>query len=407
MSETLRIAILGSGPIGLEAALAAADAGLPFTLYEAGPRAASSMRRWGHVRLFTPWAMNVSPRMARHLEKAGHEVPAGDGCPTGAELADRVLEPLARSLGDSLRRGTRVVAVGREGLLKHEAIGAPERAQKPFRLLLRAEDGSESLARADRVLDCTGTYEHPNTLGASGVPALGEEALDKRALGDAIHRHIPDVAAEPELWGGKTTLLVGAGHSAQTAVCELAELAGSVPGTRILWAFRGGAGLVPIAEDPLPGRAELTAAAGELARGASPAVEAIAGVGVRAIAREGEGFRVELEGPEGVREVEVDNVLSLTGYVGDHGLYRQLQVHECYATSGPMKLAAALLGSGSGDCLAQTSHGADALRNPEPGFFILGSKSYGRNNTFLMRTGWEQVEEIFSLIEAERQPTAV
>ena len=100
-------------------------------------------------------------------------------------------------------------------------------------------------------------------------------------------------------------------------------------------------------------------------------------------------------------EVEVDRILALTGSVGDHMLYRQLQVHECYATSGPMKLAAALLGEagGSADCLTQTSHGAETLVNPEPGFFLLGSKSYGRNSTFLMRVGWQQVEEVFGLME--------
>ena len=69
--------------------------------------------------------------------------------------------------------------------------------------------------------------------------------------------------------------------------------------------------------------------------------------------------------------------------------------HECYATSGPMKLAAALLGSDAADCLAQESHGVDTLKNPEPNFFLLGDKSYGRNNTFLLRVGWQQVEEVF------------
>lgn len=81
-------------------------------------------------------------------------------------------------------------------------------------------------------------------------------------------------------------------------------------------------------------------------------------------------------------------------------MYRQLQVHECYATSGPMRLAAALLASSSEDCLTQESHGPDTLRNPEPDFFILGSKSYGRNTTFLMRVGWEQVADVFALLDA-------
>ena len=59
---------------------------------------------------------------------------------------------------------------------------------------------------------------------------------------------------------------------------------------------------------------------------------------------------------------------------------------------------ATLMSTASADCLAQESHGVDALKNPEPDFYILGSKSYGRNTTFLMRVGWEQVNEVFSLL---------
>ncbi|MCI0343887.1 MAG: flavoprotein, partial [Chloroflexi bacterium] len=126
---------------------------------------------------------------------------------------------------------------------------------------------------------------------------------------------------------------------------------------------------------------------------------AIQGVVVEALAGAGERLEVSLRDADGGRRVEtVDRVLALTGYIGDAGLYRQLQVHECYATAAPMKLSAALLGAGAGDCLAQTSHGAATLVNPEPRFFILGSKAYGRNNTFLMRVGWQQVEEVFSLL---------
>ncbi len=72
--------------------------------------------------------------------------------------------------------------------------------------------------------------------------------------------------------------------------------------------------------------------------------------------------------------------------------------HECYATSGPMKLAATLLGETGADCLAQTSHGPDVLRDPEPGFFILGAKSYGRNSQFLLRIGWQQVDDVFGAL---------
>jgi hypothetical protein len=32
---------------------------------------------------------------------------------------------------------------------------------------------------------------------------------------------------------------------------------------------------------------------------------------------------------------------------------------------------------------------------------VLGIKSYGRNSTFLLRVGWEQVQEVFTALDAE------
>jgi cation diffusion facilitator CzcD-associated flavoprotein CzcO len=394
-----KIAILGAGPVGLEAALAAAEGGFPFTVYEAAPAVAGNVRAWGHVRLFTPWDLNVSSRMRRHLEAAGGEVPAGEECPTGRELVERLLEPVAAlpEIAPHLRLGARVVSVGREGLLKHEEIATAERGRHAFRLLLAGDSGREWTERADLVIDATGTYANPNSLGDAGIPAPGE-----RALGAEIRRHIPDFERGAADWAGKTVLLAGAGHSAQTAARELALLAFKAPGTRVVWVLRHpqpGWGSHP--GDPLAGRVALAAQAAALASGFSPAVEVRRGAVVEEIARPNGRFRVALRnggGGEETETVEVDRVLSLTGFVGDHQLYRQLQVHECYATCGPIKLSAALLGAGGGDCLAQTSHGAETLTNPEPGFFILGIKSYGRNNTFLMRIGWEQVGEVFGLL---------
>ena len=390
-----RLAIIGAGPTGLDAALAAADRGWPFTVYEAGDGAAANIRSWGHVRLFTPWSMNVSPRMAAHLSAAGREVPAGDDCPTGNELADRLLAPLTdlAELAGSIRCRARVTALGRQGLLKHEEIANDQRAARPFRLLVEAA-GGEEVATADAVLDCSGAYGSPNSTGDGGIPAVGEQAL-----ADRIVRTLPDVLADPSSWAGQRVLLVGAGHSAQTAALALARLAAQAPGTEVVWAVRSteptwGA----VDEDPLAARAGLTSEARRLAAGV-PGVELRAGVVVEALADRGGRVAATLRNGT-TDEVVVDRVVSLTGYVGDHNLYRQLQVHECYATSAPMNLSAALLGAAAGDCLQQESHGVDVLRNPEPNFFILGAKSYGRNNQFLMRIGWDQVDEVFGALDA-------
>lgn len=396
-------AILGAGPTGLEAALACAERGYPFTLYEGSDRVAGHVRSWGHVRLFTPWSMNASPRMRGALAEAGRPVPESETeCPTGDELVKRVFEPVAElpEIADNLRCGRRVTAVGRRGLLKHDEIGTGVRAARPFRLLIVDADGHESVDSADVVLDCTGNTQ-PNSLGDAGIPAPGEGHLAEH-----ISRQVPDLAAAPERFAGKTTLLVGAGHSAQTALRDLLALAENHPGTRIVWVLRGDS---PQSEDddPLPERKALTDLARDVAAGGhSDVVDVRTRRSVDALAevpgKEGERVAVTLRGPDDATEtVEVDHILSLTGRVGDHLLYRQLQVHECYATSGPMKLAAALMASSgaAGDCLSQASLGPETLQSPEPGFFLLGSKSYGRRNDFLLRVGWQQVDEIFQLLD--------
>ncbi|HEY4007610.1 MAG TPA: NAD(P)-binding protein [Pseudonocardia sp.] len=379
------VAILGAGPVGLDAALACADAGLECTVYEAGTAVGAHVAQWGHVRMFTPWSMNASPRMRAHLPG----LPDDDRCPTGDELTERLLVPLAGSaaLAGRVRLGHRVRAVARRGLLKHEEIGSAARASAPFRLLIDGPDG-EQLRQAATVLDCTGTYGNPNRLGDGGIPALGEATVEGH-----ITRTLPRTE-DPDRWQG-TVLLVGAGKSAQTAARQLARL----PRTRLDWVVRDPApdwGEVP--GDVLPGRQALVDSARLFVSGGNQRVVVHTGTTVQALDRDGRRVRVRLASPAGDARLTVDHIVGLTGYVGDDGLYRQLQVHECYATAAPMNLSAALLGAGAADCLAQPAVGVDTLRSPEPNFFVLGAKSYGRLDNFLLRVGYEQVSQVGALV---------
>jgi len=399
MQRRPSIAILGAGPTGLEAALAARESGTPFRVFESSRDVAGYVREWGHVRLFSPWSLDVSPRARRALEAAGVELPDAESreCPTGRELFERIFRPVSElpGIAENIVTETRVLSIGRERYLKNDEIGTGRRSEQRFRLLVEDADGEQRTELADVVIDCTGTYGHPNALGAGGIEAPGE-----RAAGDRVVRAIPDFDREADEWSGRELLLVGGGHSAQTAVVALARLAEQHEGTKIYWSLRSAEPSWHVdPDDPLPERRDLTERARALAGGTSPAVEVIAGTVVDAVAPDGARTTVTLQTSDGSqRSLSVDRILALTGAVGDHTLYRQLQVHECYATSGPMNLAAALLGSG-GDCLAQVSHGLDSLTNPEPNFYILGSKSYGRNTTFLMRAGWDQVSDVFEGLE--------
>src|SRR5205085_4671443 len=135
------------------------------------------------------------------------------------------LEPLAMTgqLIESLKLDSRVVQVGRAGLLKGDV--SPKRADQPFRLLVRDAQGNESVAEADVVLDCTGTYGQPRWLGEGGIPAVGETAARPNVAGgleDVLGKDRPKYA-------GKSVLVVGCGYSAATHVCRLADLAASNP----------------------------------------------------------------------------------------------------------------------------------------------------------------------------------
>lgn len=397
----MRVAVLGAGPIGLEAALYAAKLGLAVTVYERG-RVGEHVQRWGHVRLFSPFGMNSTSlgRAAILADNAKHEFPNDADCITGKDHVARYLEPLAKSsaLRDCLRLDTQLLHVGKHGLLKDDSPGDSKRGQEPFRLLIRQGKNREEAVEADVVLDCTGTYGQHRWLGDGGIPAIGETAAEL-----LIAYGLDDILGERRNhYAGKNVVVIGAGYSAATTVCNLTTLAQDRLDTWTVWLARtsGTQPLKRIPNDPLKERDRLAQKANTLATRADGNIEFHNQTVVEAIESAGpdKGFKVITRSGGQDRTWEADRIIANVGYTPDTQLYRELQVHECYATLGPMSLSAALLKHAGADCLQIPSQGAQTLKNPEPNFFILGAKSYGRNSNFLLRTGFDQVREVFTLI---------
>ncbi len=386
-----RLLIVGAGPVGLEAALAAVESGWDVTLVERETIGANVLR-WGHVRFFSPWSMNTSPR-GRAVAFGGAAAPDDAVCPTGREYVELYLEPIGariRSVARALEQ-TEVLRVGRAGVLKTEAIGAAARRGRSFSALVRSADGGESLLEADAIIDASGTYGNPNDLGPGGLPVPGEGAVR-----DRITWVIPDVlGVDRALFAGRRTLVVGSGFSAATTLSLLLVLAESAPGTEVVWVTREGRAPYPrIDGDALPDRDALAALGNELTAGTA-GVEWLGGYDVVGLADVAGRVGVRLAAADGNERREVvDQIVANVGYRPDTALHRELQVHQCYASEGPMKLAVSLLAADGADCLAQPAAGADALENPEPDFFVVGSKSYGRNSQFLLRVGLEQVDAV-------------
>jgi thioredoxin reductase len=396
------LAVIGAGPIGLEAALGALDRGFDVHVFEQG-EVGSHPLAWGHVRMFTPWRMNLGPASRAHLERAGWTPPEPDALPTGRELAERYLEPLAALpvLGGRLHTHAQVTHVSRRGALKGDWIGRAERREHPFRLLVRDQGGRENFIHAFAVVDASGTYHQPNWAGDGGIPARQELYLAPQ-----MEYHIPDVLGlQRAAYAGRRTLVLGSGASAATTVADLARLAAEAPDTRAVWVTREPLEslFADLPEDPLAARRALWSEARALLHGTNPAVAHVGGAAVEGFEFNSatHRYRVNLRIGERARLEEVDQVVVNTGFGPDDTLYRELQVHECYASRGPMGLSAALLGAQgglSGDCAKVPAFGPETLRNPEPDFFILGAKSYARYDTFLLETGYRQVADAMALL---------
>jgi len=393
-----QLAILGAGPIGLEAGLYAKTLGWPFTIYERG-RIGEHLLRWGHVRLFSPFGMNSTSlgKLAIAKQKLGHEFPGDDTCTLGREHVAAYLAPLGDVLKENVIAETQVLKISRQDLLKNDEPGDPKRVRSPFRLLVRDKQ-RERIETADVVLDCTGVYAQHRWAGAGGIPAPGELSAETQ-----IAYHLEDILGDRKgHYANRTVLVVGGGFSAATTVCNLAEISREHQTTWAIWVARTPltTPLRRLGNDPLKERDRLAAKANSLATRTDDNVEYQPSTVVEAIEYLGQdkGFRVTLRSPLKSRVIEVDRIIANVGFSPDTNLYRELQLEENSASLGPQKLAVALAAAKTNDSLKLSGLGAENLRTSEPNFFILGAKSFGRNSNFFLKLGFEQIRDAFAIL---------
>ncbi|WP_433164386.1 FAD-dependent oxidoreductase [Kribbella sp. CA-247076] len=377
------VIVIGAGPVGLAAAAHLAERDLDFLVLESGPGAASAIDEWRHVKLFSPWRYDVDAAARRLLQRAGWTAPDPDTLPTGGDLIDSYLEPLTKTpeLNDRIRYDARVEAVTRVGFDRIRSAG---RDKAPY--LVRLSDGTELLASA--IIDAAGTWRTPNVLGGSGIPARGETDFD------GIVHSLPDVlGADRDRFAGRRTAVVGAGHSAATTLLELAELAGE-----IVWVTRGtdqartyGGGDA----DELPARGALGTRLRKLVR--SGRIELVGSFRIEAVGRTPDG-RVELVA--GDRRVVADSVVNSTGFRPDHEYVSELRL-DLDPILGSTRALAPLIDPNKHSCGTVPPHGVDELAHPEPGYYAVGAKSYGRAPTFLLATGYEQARSVVTALTGD------
>lgn len=394
-TRELPVAVIGAGPVGLAAAARLVERGLRPILLEKGTRVGAAILDWGHVRVFSPWDYNVDAAAREVLAGEDITAPAGDYLPTGEEIVTQYLEPLSKvpAIAAGLRLGAEVTGVTRQG---HDLMSNDGRTDAPFVVRYSDADGEHRLlARA--VIDASGTWSRPNPIGADGLAVPGE--AEASAL---ITYGIPDVeGAERDTYADKRTLILGSGHSAINVALALLDLQERTPGTQVLWALRRdridrllGGGL----NDQLPGRGALGFAAKQAID--EGRLNMLAPFVVERVGRTSTDLRVEaMLGGRKVIE-DVDRIVVATGFRPDFSFLRELRLGLDPAVEATPELAP-LIDPNFHSCGTVPPHGIDELTHPEPGFFIVGSKSYGRAPTFLMATGYEQVRSIVAEIAGD------
>ncbi|HWM02220.1 MAG TPA: FAD-dependent oxidoreductase [Actinophytocola sp.] len=393
--DELPVVVIGAGPSGLAAAAHLLDRGLEPIVVEAGRSAGTSVRQWHHVRLFSRWGELIDGQAEKLLAPTGWVAPEADRYPTGAEWAQRYLQPLADVLGDRVRFGARVVGVARRG---RDLVMDEGRDREPL-IVHVATDRGEELITARAVVDASGTWTLPNPLGADGLPALGE-----RAAQDRIVYQVPDLddPAVRARYAGKRIAVAGSGHSALTALVAFAELAQAAPGTHVDWLLRrgqvgdtfGGGNA-----DQLPARGAL----GEQARRAVAAghISTITGFRPAAVIEQ-TGGQVVVGSIDGRRLGPVDEIVVLTGFRPDLSFLSEVRLDLDAVLQAPRALAP-MIDPNVHSCGTVYPHGARELAQPEPGVFLVGMKSYGRAPTFLALTGYEQIRSVAAAIAGDRE----
>jgi len=392
--DSLPVAVIGAGPVGLAAAAHLLERGLEPLVLEAGPAVGAAIRQWGHVRVFSTWKYNLDPASVRLLERNGWEAPRPTALPYGAQIVSEYLEPLAATpeLKDRIRTGSRVLSVTRQGMDKGRSQG---RDSAPFLLRIGHDGGqvTEVLARA--VIDTSGTWSTPAPLGSSGLAVPGE--AEARAAG-LVTGPLPDVSAGG--FAGRRTLVIGSGHSAANMVLDLARVARANPGTEVLWAIRAATPARAYGggdADQLPARGQL----GARLRTAvdTRAVQLLTNFHTASL--ETQGDAVTVHAADG-RSVSVDRVIPATGFRPDLAMLSELRLDLDSAVDAPKALGP-LIDPDFHSCGTVPAHGARILEQPEKDFYLAGMKSYGRAPTFLMATGYEQVRSIAAALAGDTE----
>ncbi|MGE7926720.1 NAD(P)-binding domain-containing protein [Lysinibacillus xylanilyticus] len=394
LNKELPIVIIGAGPIGLTSAAHLVEKNQSFILLEAGSEIAHNIRTWGHVTLFSPWRYNINKAAKVLLEETDWQEPILETLPTGHELIDLYLKPLAElvQIKPCIQLNSKVVGISRQF---NDKMKSKNRVNQSFKIYVEKGDDI-SIIEAKAVIDATGTWGNPNPANSTGVWLQTE-----KALAEHIGYGIPDITMNTTKYANKKIAVIGGGHSAINTLLPLVELQKENPSTKLVWIMRkksveevyGGK-----EKDALAARGALGIRIQELVE--TEKIEVVTPFYISMVKKDEKINIIGTLNGEQTVLTGIDELIVNTGNRPDFTINSELRLSIDTVTESVQTLAP-LIDPNVHSCGTVRAHGEEILRQPEKGFYIVGAKSYGRAPTFLMATGYEQVRSITAYLAGD------
>jgi thioredoxin reductase len=395
-NNQLPVAIIGGGPVGLAAAAHLSKRNIPFILFELGKSVGQNILSWKHISVFSPWKYNIDKVAEELLLQTNWQAPNEEDLPSGKELVEAYFHPLAQhpSIAPHIHLNSKVLSIGRKGLDKMKTAN---REDKPF-VIKVIENGQTRYYEAKAIIDSSGTWNQPNPIGSGGILAEGEQELKNQ-----IYYGIPDIKGDHlDRYKNKNVLVVGGGHSATNVLLDLADIQEEYPKTQINWVLRkkdistvyGGK-----EDDALVARGALGIRIEKLVN--SGKLNVFTPYHILKLSKDENGIQIVGE-RQGINETipNIDEIISNTGSRPDLDIIREIRIDLDASLESVYDLAE-LIDPNVHSCGTVRPHGERELRQPEKDFYIIGSKSYGRAPTFLMATGYEQVQSVVAYLDGD------
>ncbi len=396
LNKNLPTVIIGAGPIGLAAAAHLVQQNQSFILLEAGTEIGHNIRTWGHVTLFSPWRYNINKAAKALLAETDWQEPTLETLPTGHELIDLYLKPLAEltQIKPFIQLNAKVVGISRQ---LNDKMKSKNRVNQSFKVYVEKGDDID-IIEAKAVIDATGTWGNPNPANSTGVWLQNE-----KVLAEHIEYGIPDIKMNSIRYANKKIAVIGGGHSAINTLLSLAELQKESPSTKIVWIMRkksveeayGGK-----EKDALKARGALGIRIHELVD--TGKIEVVTPFYISMVKK---GDKINVAGTLNGEQTVLtgfDEIIVNAGNRPDFTMNSELRLSIDNVTESVQALAP-LIDPNEHSCGTVRAHGEEILRQPEKDFYIVGAKSYGRAPTFLMATGYEQVRSITAYLAGDKE----